>query len=368
MIRKLIDIAGEPGYLIFIPVKEGFMASRPIRKTSDSAVRHLFSLRSLVATVTALCAFLGAAEAALKTTPSSVTVARDVNCKLIPGSISVGSGCTATNFRYNVDTRWEPCSGPKKVDEVAVTIRGSRGNVYEGRDYWDGRRRTERPGPLKSVILGPGTYTVLLESGRNTSATLYYDLNCPAPAGTVYEAATLLGKFETNFRQWYEKISGTQNSSIFVKGTDKQRKTKFTWDSVAKDVIYERAYTIAKPGRVYVIAEFRMDDRAEYGLGRLYSVGTVYPKIWNGRAWQDYPGPGSSGWLNYVGYAGNRPILPNPQFKYTGRPGDNKIQVLGTGFPVKPGKYQLAILSAIACDWIAHFPSKGKIFTYFIPD
>jgi hypothetical protein len=99
----------------------------------------------------------------------------------------------------------------------------------------------------------------------------------------------------------------------------------------------------------------------------LYAVGTVYTNVWDGKAWQNYPPAPARGWMSYIGYAGNRQVLPDPQFNYTGQAG-GRIQVLGPGLSFKPGRYRLAILSAIASNWVAHYPSKGKIFVYFIPD
>ena len=304
------------------------------------------------------------------TSPGSgqVTAARDADCKSIPGTIVIGPGCTATNFRYKYDTPWLQCTSLLRVDQMAFTIRGAGGDLYDIRVYWDQRPVLERLGPLSRLVLGPGSYTLILESGRNSTVTFTYDLSCPPPTpGTAYESAALLSKFETSFKQWYEKIGGSFDASIFVEGTDKQQKNKLTWNAISKNVFSEHEYTVKKPGRVYIVVEFRMEDRPEYKLARLFAVGSVYFKFWDGKAWKDYPPAAGRGWQNYIGYAGSREVLPDPQFKFTGKLGDT-IQVLGPGMRVNSGKYQLAILSAIARDWVAHFPSKGKIYIYFIPD
>jgi hypothetical protein len=195
-----------------------------------------------------------------------VVASRDNDCLQKPGAFSIGPGCTASNFRYRFDTPWLQCSGPQRLDQIAFTVRGPGGDVYEMREYWDRRPALERLGPLSNLVLGPGNYSVLLESGRNSYVTLFYDLTCPTapPPGPAYESTDLLLKMETNFTKWYGKIRGSGNDSIFVKGEDKQHKQTFTWDQVSKDVIGYQEFTLPKSGRIYIIAEFRMDDRPEY--------------------------------------------------------------------------------------------------------
>ena len=139
----------------------------------------------------------------------------------------------------------------------------------------------------------------------------------------------------------------------------------FTWDEITKDVISNNDITLLKPGRIYLDAEFRMEDRPEYQS--LYAVGTPYTQMWKNNAWINHPPAVQGGWMNYVGYCGTRPILPSEGFKYTGTLG-GPLRVLGPGLAVPAGKFRVAVLSAIAREWVAHFPSKGKIFVYFIPD
>ena len=110
-----------------------------------------------------------------------------------------------------------------------------------------------------------------------------------------------------------------------------------------------------------------MEDRPEYDTsGYLYAVGTVYPQIWANNDWQNHPYPTRPGWQNYIGYAGNREVLPSKGFEYTG-PMGGPIQILGTGLAVPPGKFRVSILSAIARDWVVHYPSTGKNLRLFHP-
>ena len=300
-----------------------------------------------------------------------VTAYRDGNCSLFPGGFQVGPGCTASDFRFRLDSPWLQCSGPERVDEVTFAIRGPGGELYEYREYYDQRPAQERLGALSNLVLSPGNYMVLLGSGRDTYLTLNYGLNCsqaqPA-ASPGYKPAALLAEIDTSFSSWFVKISGSGNESVYRLGADPQVKYTFTWPDISKEVISDTDITILAPGRIYIDAEFHMEDRPEYDTPRyLYSVGTIYPQFWANNAWQNHPSIGQPGWQNYVGYAGDREVLPSKTFEYSGRLG-GPIQILGTGLSVTPGKFRVSILSAIARDWVIHYPSTGKIYVYFIPD
>ncbi|MCX6566142.1 MAG: hypothetical protein NTW38_06925 [Candidatus Aminicenantes bacterium] len=314
----------------------------------------------------------GAAPAAAETEVKPVVAYRDNGCNLFPGGFQVRPGCTASDFRFRLDSPWMQCSGPERVSEVTFTIRGPAGDVYEYREYYNQQQPPqERLGALSSLVLGSGNYVVLLGSGRDTYLTLNYGLNCPsAPqaAGPGYEPAVLLAEIDTNFTSWYVKRWGSGDESVYRLGTDPQATTNFSWKDVSKDVISNTDITILAPGRIYIDAEFHMEDRPEYnGLTNPYSVGTVYAQIWKNNSWQTHPSLSEPGWQNYVGYAGSREVLPSKGFEYTGQMG-GPIQILGTGLAVEPGKFRVSILSAIASDWVVHYPSTGKIYVYFIPD
>ena len=224
-------------------------------------------------------------------------------------------------------------------------------------------------GALSGLVLGPGNYVILLGSGRDTYLTLNYSLNCPtAPAAAPgYKPAALLAEIDTNFTAWYVKRWGSGNESVYRLGADPQAARNFSWTEISKNVISDTDITILAPGRIYIDAEFHMEDRPEYDTPRyLYSVGTIYPAVWKNNNWQNSSQPAWD-WQNYVGYAGSREILPSKGFDYTGQLG-GPIQILGTGLAVQPGKFRVSILSAIARDWVIHYPSTGKIYVYFIPD
>jgi len=311
----------------------------------------------------------GAAPAPAETELKPVTAYRDSGCNLFPGGFQVAPGCTAADFRFRLDSPWMQCSGPERVDEVTFTIRGPGGDVYEYREYYDQRPPQERLGALSSLVLSPGNYVVLLGSGRDTYLTLNYGLNCPtarvAPPG--YKPAVLLAEIDTNFTVWYVKRWGSGDESVYRLGADAQATRNFSWKDISKDVISDTDITILAPGRIYIDAEFHMEDRPEYDTsGYLYAVGTVYPQIWANNNWQNPTQPAGD-WQNYIGYAGNREVLPSKGFEYTGQMG-GPIQILGTGLAVPPGKFRVSILSAIARDWVVHYPSTGKIYVYFIPD
>ena len=312
----------------------------------------------------------GAAPAPAGNEVKPVTAYRDSACNLFPGGIKVGPGCTASDFRFRLDSPWVQCSGPERVDEVTFTIRGPGGDLYEYREYYDRRPPQERLGALSGLVLGPGNYVVLLGSGRDTYLTLNYGLNCPTAqaAAPGYKPAALLAEIDTNFTAWYVKRWGSGNESVYRLGADPQATRNFSWDEISKDVISNTDVTILAPGRIYIDAEFHMADRPEYDtLRSLYAVGTVYPAVWKKNSWQTHPSTSQPGWQNYVGYAGSREVLPSRTFEYSGQMG-GPIQILGTGLAVEPGKFRVSILSAIAHDWVIHYPSTGKIYVYFIPD
>jgi hypothetical protein len=297
-----------------------------------------------------------------------VTVYRDSGCTLYPGNFRVGPGCTASGFRFSLNTSWQPCSGAVRVDEVTFVIRGPGGVVYEYLAHFDGSPPLERLGGIAGLTLGPGSYTLFLGSGRDSTVTLNYAVSCGAPpAAPGYEQAELLAAIETDFKYWYIKTAGTGDASVYRLGSDAQGKRSFTWSAISKEVISNNDIMIPRPGRIYMDAEFRMEDRPEYQLQHLYAVGTPYTQIWKNNAWQNYPEPFIGGWRNYVGYAGTRPILPSEGFKYSGTLG-GPIRVLGSGLAVQAGKFRVAVLSAIATDWLVHYPSRGKIYVYFIAD
>jgi len=185
----------------------------------------------------------------------------------------------------------------------------------------------------------------------------------PVPEG--FQQAQLVSRFRVSFTHWYERIAGQGAQSIFVQGHDKQRKTQFDWGTVSEHVFDKRPFNVNRAGRVFVIVEFRMENRPEYNLARLDSVGGVYPDLQQGGAWKDvYPG---RKWICLTQFVGARELTPTKQFQYRGQPGDATIFVRGDGWDVKPGKYRLRILSALAVDWAAHFPSTGTACVYFVP-
>ena len=300
-----------------------------------------------------------------------VTAYRDSSCNLFPGGFQVPPGCTASGFRFRLDSPWMQCSGPARVDEITFTIRGPAGEIYAYREYYDQRPAEERLGSLSGLVLNPGNYVVLLGSGRDTYLTLNYALNRPQPqaaAGPGYKTAVLLAEIDTRFTSWYVKIWGTGNESVYRRGADSQASRTYSWTDISPEVISDTDITILAPGRIFIDAEFHMEDRPEYDAARvLYSVGSVYPQVWKNNAWQTPPEVYQANWQNYIGYTGTRPIRPSKTFEYTGQMG-GPIQILGTGLPVQPGKFRVSVLSAIAEDWKIHYPSTGKIYVYFIPD
>ncbi len=117
-----------------------------------------------------------------------LTVLCDNSCNVSLQTFTVPVGQTASQFQFSFETSWQPCQGVDRMDWIMFGLRGPMGNaVYECTEFWDRRPPRETPGPAAAVILGPGTYTVYLVSGRNTTVRMSYALTVGAkiPAGAT---------------------------------------------------------------------------------------------------------------------------------------------------------------------------------------
>jgi len=96
------------------------------------------------------------------------------------GTIVVPPGCTATNLSHSLETMWQPCEGPVAVKRImfAIRERNARQFIYQGTHIAGVSTMEEPLGTLNRLTLGPGTYDLLLDSGRNTTVTLSYSLSC----------------------------------------------------------------------------------------------------------------------------------------------------------------------------------------------
>ena len=141
---------------------------------------------SVCAAVFLVCLFappVGAQAVEKKT----LAVLCDNSCNVSLQTFTVPVGQTASQFQFSFETSWQPCQGVDRMDWIMFGLRGPMGNaVYECTEFWDRRPPRETPGPATAVILGPGTYTVYLISGRNTTVWMAYGLTVGAkiPAGS----------------------------------------------------------------------------------------------------------------------------------------------------------------------------------------
>ena len=178
--------------------------------------------------------------------------------------------------------------------------------------------------------------------------------------------AALIQHVEVNFPRWFERIAGIGGAAFYRLGQDLDRTRIFNSATVLAQVTETQDLTIPLAGRLFIVAEFTMEDKPDWGLGRLYSVGGLYPAVWRRGQWQPLPVT-NGGFLIYQ-KVGAREQAAFGQFAFKGAAGDRQIRVTGRGLAVAPGKCRLKIMSAMANDWAAHFPSKATINVYFLPD
>jgi hypothetical protein len=206
-----------------------------------------------------------------------------------------------------------------------------------------------------------------LSAGLATAQPIRLPPGPPAPADEEHVSAVLLTKVENNFPRWFERVSGEGDNAQYVQGDeDERRRRRIGWDQVAPLVTQVQEFEVTLPGQLFVIAQFTMEDKPEYKLKeRLHSVGGLYPAVLERAAWKDL-GIGNAGFHITEKWGGNQ--RPVRQFSYRGDAGDKQIRVTGNGLAVKPGKYRLRVMAAMAKDWSAWFPADAKVYVYFAPE
>jgi hypothetical protein len=158
---------------------------------------------------------------------------RDKDCVFKGEPFIVPPGCTASNFTSRIDTNFEPCAGPEIVKRITFSIREKNTGlvVYEGTKIWGGTSLEEKMGPLSKLLLGAGTYELLLDSGRNTTVTLSCSLSCPK-AGTVGKGEIL---FQEDFNDGSADGFGNEAGRWIVGRADEEEKIYYPSDPVPKN-------------------------------------------------------------------------------------------------------------------------------------
>ncbi|MDD4888557.1 MAG: cohesin domain-containing protein [Phycisphaerae bacterium] len=187
-----------------------------------------------------------------------------------------------------------------------------------------------------------------------------------ADGDTNYHTAALIGQFEPTFAKWYERVSARGEEPAYAPGGERGPRRKVGWDVVGPQVAQAQDMDVPMPGRLFIVAEFAMEDKADFNLSRLYSVGGLYPVVQKQGKWEALRV--DAGGFHISQRIGDRELTPFRQFVYKGALGDKSIRVTGSGLPVQPGKMRLNITSAVANDSTAHFPSTAKVYVYFCPN
>jgi len=135
--------------------------------------RHLISIISLVT----LILVSANAPAANQDQKFSATASRDYQCKPHDATFTIPPGATATNFSVTLNSSWLPCDGVSTPERIGVGIPGILSVVQ----YYKGNTETIT-GNLKTLALGPGTYTVKApDGGKLTRGTITYWIKSKKP-------------------------------------------------------------------------------------------------------------------------------------------------------------------------------------------
>jgi hypothetical protein len=120
----------------------------------------------------AVVVLAGSSLVGLAMTPGSVKAMIDSQCVPQPGFLVVPPGMIAKNFKISALDGGSNCATGMTIRERGFKI----DDVFEYLDRQDGSPIIQKPVPLKSLQLGPGTYRVTVGGGRSAIAALTYEL------------------------------------------------------------------------------------------------------------------------------------------------------------------------------------------------
>lgn len=183
----------------------------------------------------------------------------DDKCSFHNATFTIPPGKSAKNIRMTLSSSWLPCGGTGTPMRIGGRIMSPLGNViYYGVKYKDGHTKT-LAGNLAGLVLAPGTYTVeVRDGGKQTRASVSYDLGAAAPPAPPPAAAagggsgwgTISGDWTDPTVKSNAKITQSGNSMTITNTLQWQGKA-VTWSGSGtingNQVRFKYAYTGYKP-------------------------------------------------------------------------------------------------------------------------